>query len=104
MDSIQTYVGLGGVPFIVGLTWIFKPFVPDTRYYPFISLAWGLAINIGAAYALGTAVGVGLIQAIFLGILAGLSASGAYSAGSTLNEGALAVKTNRKNLPPSPPG
>ena len=101
-DLLKSLVGLGGVPFILALTQLFKPWVKDTRVYPFISAAWGLAINVALALAMGAADRVSMIEAVFLGVMAGLAASGLYSSGATFREGPWAVKSNRDN-PPSPP-
>lgn len=103
-ELLKSLVGLGGIPLILALTQLFKPWVKATRTYPFISVAWGLAINVGLALGLGPADRLAVIKAIFAGVMAGLAASGLYSSGATFKEGAWAVKSNRPDLPPSPPG
>ena len=90
MDSsefITSIVALGGVPLILGLVQLFKPFVTDTRYYPLLPLGFGLAINLIAGWTLGASVATDWVTALFNGIIAGMAASGLYSAGSTLKEG-----------------
>jgi hypothetical protein len=94
-DFIASIVALGGVPLIIGLVQLFKPFITDTRYYPLVALAFGLIINLVAGWALGASVATDWITALFNGIIAGLAASGLYSTGSTLREGAAADKSQR---------
>jgi uncharacterized membrane protein HdeD (DUF308 family) len=36
-ELIKSIVALGGVPLILGLVQLFKPFVTDTRFYPLIA-------------------------------------------------------------------
>ena len=88
-------VGLAGVPVVVALTQLVKPFFADTRAYPFISIVWALAINLFAAWMLTDFAKAEVGTAVILGLLAGLSAGGLYSAGSTIREGAAANKDNR---------
>ena len=88
-------IGLAGVPIVVALTQLVKPFVSDTRFYPLISVAWGLVINLLAAWVLTTFDKAEVATAVILGLLAGLSAGGLYSASSTIMEGAAANKNNR---------
>jgi hypothetical protein len=95
-DFIVSIVALGGVPLILGLVQLFKPFVTDTRYYPLIALAFGLIINLVASWALGVIDATDWITSLFNGIIAGLAASGLYSAGSTIKEGAAADKNTRE--------
>ncbi|MFA5378232.1 MAG: hypothetical protein WC455_20935 [Dehalococcoidia bacterium] len=94
-DFIASIVALGGVPLILGLVQLFKPFITDTRYYPLVAVAFGLIINLVAGWALGASVATEWITALFNGIIAGLAASGLYSTGSTLQEGAMADKNRR---------
>ena len=94
-DFIASIVALGGVPLILGLVQLFKPFITDTRYYPLIALAFGLVINLVAGWALGAASATDWVTALFNGIIAGLAANGLYSTGSTLREGAMVDKSQR---------
>ena len=91
-DFITSIVALGGVPLILGLVQLFKPFITDTRFYPLVALAFGLAINFIAAWALGASASADWVTALFNSIIAGMAASGLYSAGATLKEGAAADK------------
>ena len=90
-ELITSLVALGGVPLILGLVQLFKPFISDTRYYALLALAFGLIIN----FIVGVVLGAGWIASLFNGITAGLAAAGLYSTGSTFKEGALADKNNR---------
>ena len=94
-DFIASVVALGGVPLIIGLVQLFKPFISDTRYYPLVALVFGLMINFIAGWALGAGVATDWITALLNGIIAGLAASGLYSTGSTLREGVAADKSQR---------
>src|SRR3990172_9916608 len=91
-EFITSIVALGGVPLILGLVQLFKPFITDTRFYPLVALAFGLAINLIAGWALGASASSEWVTALFNGIIAGMAASGLYSAGSTLKEVATADK------------
>ena len=93
-DFITSIVALGGVPLILGLVQLFKPFISDTRFYPLVALGFGLVINLVAAWALGASASSDWVTALFNGIIAGMAASGLYSAGSTLREGTAADKEN----------
>jgi hypothetical protein len=95
-ELLTSIVALGGVPLILGLVQLFKPFITDTRYYPLVAMAFGLVINLVAGWALGASAIADWITALLNGIIAGLAASGLYSAGSTIQEGTLADKNNRK--------
>jgi hypothetical protein len=95
-ELITSIVALGGVPLILGLVQLFKSFVSDTRYYPLVAMAFGLVINLIAGWALGATAVTDWITALLNGIIAGLAASGLYSAGSTVKEGTLADKNNRQ--------
>ena len=93
-EFITSIVALGGVPLILGLVQLFKPFITDTRFYPLVALGFGLAINLVAGWALGASASSDWVTALFNGIIAGMAAGGLYSAGSTLKEGAAADKTD----------
>ena len=98
-ELLTSIVALGGVPLILGLVQLFKPFITDTRYYPLVAMAFGLVINLVAGWALGAGAVTDWITALFNGIIAGLAASGLYSASSTIQEGPSANKNNRDNTP-----
>jgi hypothetical protein len=69
------FIGLAGIPVIVGLIQVAKPFITDTRLLPPIALVLGVAVNVGIAAA--TAGNIGL--SVLIGIVVGLAASGLYS-------------------------
>jgi hypothetical protein len=94
-DFITSIVALGGVPLILGLVQLFKPFITDTRFYPLVALVFGLIINLIAGWALGAIAATDWITSLFNGIIAGLAASGLYSAGSTLQEKSVADSNER---------
>ncbi len=98
-ELLTSIVALGGVPLILGLVQLFKPFITDTRYYPLVAMAFGLVINLVAGWALGAGATADWITALLNGIIAGLAASGLYSAGSTIQEGPSADKSNREDKP-----
>lgn len=105
MDDIvlRGLLGLGGLPAILALTQMWKGIITDTRWYPLISVAMGLVVNILAAIALSQTTGRDMAAAMLMGIMAGLAAAGLYSAGATLREGPAADKANRTPPPPGPP-
>ena len=86
-DFITSIIALGGVPLILGLVQLFKPFIQDTRFYPLLALAFGLTINLIAGWTLGASTPSDWVTALFNGIIAGMAASGLYSASSTLKAG-----------------
>jgi hypothetical protein len=96
-ELITSIVALGGVPLILGLVQLFKPFIINTRFYPLLALGFGLVINLVAGWALGAATTPDWVTVLFNGIIAGMAASGLYSAGSTLLRGAVANKTDIPN-------
>ena len=73
-DLITSIVALGGVPLILGLVQLFKPFITDTRYYPLVGLAFGLIINLVAGWVLGASIATDWVTALLNGIIAGLAA------------------------------
>lgn len=93
-ELVKSLVALGGVPLILGLVQLFKPFISDTRYYPLLAVALGLVINMVTIWALGASGTSDWVAALFNGIIAGMAASGLYSAGSTMREGPTADKKN----------
>ena len=94
-ELVKSLVALGGVPLILGLVQVFKPFISDTRYYPLLAVVFGLVINLVAGWTMGANTASDWVAAAFNGIIAGMAASGLYSTGSTLREGSVADKKNR---------
>lgn len=70
-------VGVAGVPAIVGLVEMVKWVLPEVpaRTYPLFALAFGVGINL----ALMGYSGAGAVEAVALGVVAALMASGLYS-------------------------
>lgn len=83
-NIIGSFVALGGVPLIIGIVQIFKEFIEDKRYYPFIAVGIGLAVNAIAGWVLGASAPVEWVTYLFNGVIAGLAASGLYSTSSTI--------------------
>jgi predicted RND superfamily exporter protein len=73
--NLASYVFLGSIPIIVALVQVFKVWILDSRFYPMLSIVFGLIFNIGIAWRLG----IDLTSAIVMGIIAGMSAAGLYS-------------------------
>jgi hypothetical protein len=74
------FIGLAGIPIIVGLIQVVKPWISDSRLLPPIALALGIAINVGIAFATGGNVGL----SVLIGVVVGLASSGLYSQGRAL--------------------
>lgn len=76
--EITAVVGLAGVPAVVGLTELVKKSFPTlpARFYPLVALGWALALNAAVAVHRGTDP----LLALVVGLIAGLTASGLYSA------------------------
>ncbi len=85
MIDINLVVGMAGVPFILALTQMVKRFVADERYYPIISIVWGIVINVGIIWGFTLATRQDIVVAIFTGVVAGLAAAGMYSAVTTFH-------------------
>lgn len=78
LQTLQAAIGLGGAGIVKHLVEaVFKPFVPDARFYPLASIVLGVGWNVALAYVLGSP----LQAAALMGVLTGLAASGDYDAG-----------------------
>lgn len=77
-------VGVAGVPAIVGLVELAKWVFPElpARLYPVLALLFGVGINL----ALLGYSGAGPVEAVAVGVVAALMASGLYSQAKALNE------------------
>lgn len=85
MTEAPALIGLAGAPVVAALvSVIVKPFTQDQRLYPVGALLLGIVWNLSLAAVLAQP----LPSAAILGVLSGLAASGAYSAGKTLRAGA----------------
>ena len=76
VDTSTVVLGLAAAPFITALLQMLKPFVKDARLYPLMAIAVGVLWNVG--FTVGT--DEFSRATVFLGLAAGLSASGLYSA------------------------
>ncbi len=75
----EDFVGVSGVPLIQALVAGCKrtfPQVPD-QYWPGVSVAWGVALNLALAYLLH----LNYAAAALAGLVAGLLSSGLYAWG-----------------------
>lgn len=82
--EIQDWVGVGGVPVVVALVQLAKPFVSDERFWPVLAVALGVVWNVIATVALGGSAPGEIARAGVLGVVVGLAAGGLYSGGRTL--------------------
>jgi hypothetical protein len=95
--------GLAAAPIIAALLQVIKPFVPDSRWWPLIAIAMGVAWSLAVNAALPDAAvsDVGWIAAGLRGVVTGMAASGIYSATKNLRERALpAQDTGGTSEPP----
>jgi hypothetical protein len=79
MLDITTLAYLGGVALITSMVQVIKKWVKDDAFYPLISMAFGVVLNLAIALIKATDIAT----AVFMGVLAGLTASGIYSIGGT---------------------
>ena len=81
---LELVLGIGGLPLVIGATELVKRTFPDlqARWWPAVSLAWALALNTGV----GVYMGNDPVLAGVTGFVAGLAASGLWSAGKTMTE------------------
>ncbi|GIW06346.1 MAG: hypothetical protein KatS3mg060_1151 [Dehalococcoidia bacterium] len=82
--DVQEWVGLGGVPVVVALVQLVKPFVHDERFWPVIAVVFGVTWNMVVATTLGSSTAADLARAALFGVVVGLAASGLYSGGRTV--------------------
>ncbi len=82
--------GTSSVTFIMALTEMLKPFIPNTAYYPWVSLIIGIVLNLLVAFALVPLTYANLLSACLIGSLASCIASGVYD------------KVTGGNAPPAP--
>ena len=87
MDATQLIAlqGLGGLAVVIALVQVLKPFVKDEGLWPLMAIALGIGWNLLLIYVLGQGATWG--YALVMGLVTGLAASGAYSAGKTLRGG-----------------
>lgn len=69
----------GAVPVVVAIIQaLVKPFVPNDRLVPHAAVLTGIALSLAATVALGRTATPEIANAVFIGLLAGLGAVGAY--------------------------
>lgn len=73
---------LGGVALIIALVQICKMWIQDGRFYPILALLFGVTINV----ILSMKLGLDVFDAVFAGLLAGLTACGIYSADASITK------------------
>lgn len=76
-SNIAQLIGLAGVPAIVAIVAMLKPWITDSNLWPPLALALALALNLTVAFARGTDP----LEAAAAGLLAGLAAAGLYEIG-----------------------
>ncbi len=81
---IQDWVGLSGIPLIQALVALVKTTMPSlaASYYPSISIAWGVALNLLLAYLLQSDLRIAAV----VGLVAGLAASGLFAIAKSPNK------------------
>ena len=75
---IQTFLGIGGVFAIIALVNVVKNIKDLKAYNPILAIAFGIVINIVGIWTFDLISKVNIVSAVFVGILAGLIASGLY--------------------------
>ena len=77
--SLQNFMFLGSIPLIIALVQVSKGWITNAKYYPIIAMTLGVVFNV----VIGVKLGAGLLESIVMGLIAGLTACGAYSADTT---------------------
>ncbi|GIW09055.1 MAG: hypothetical protein KatS3mg061_0112 [Dehalococcoidia bacterium] len=75
--DLQELIGLAGVPVIVALVQLVKPWVSDSRWHPWLAVGWGVGLNLAAGVLLGNDPA----RTVLTGLVAGLAAAGLYDSG-----------------------
>ncbi len=83
--ELQGLIGIGGAGIIMALVNIVKAWVTDTRWYPPISIAFGIALNFAVRFMMGDLAG-GITSTVLLGVISGLAASGLYTGTNAIGE------------------
>lgn len=76
-------IGLGGIPFIQAIVAAFKTMFPTfpEQYLMSVAMVTGMLLNVAISYFMQ----LPMWQAVLIGLVAGLSASGVYSTGKRLS-------------------
>ncbi len=85
MEDLTLFLGLAAAPVIAALVQVVKPFIGDERLWPVVAIGLGIGWNLAVTFAIEQASD-GLFAAGLIGVVAGLAASGLYSAGKTVTE------------------
>ncbi len=80
------YAGIAAIPLVTGLVEGAKRFGLDAKWAFPLSLALGLMLSLGYAWAGGAATGKAWMDSVVLGLGFGLAASGLYSGGKATVE------------------
>lgn len=76
MTELRELAGLLGVPVVIALVKATEMVLQiERRWLPVAAVIWGIALNLGLAYILGTPYA----SAVVWGIIAGLAAVGLFS-------------------------
>ena len=77
--DLKSLIGIGGVPFVIGLVELVKRTFPSlpARFYPAIAVLWGIILNVTLAAILTLDYGTQVV----IGVVAGLGAAGLFGYG-----------------------
>lgn len=85
MPGLSSFVGPGGAALIIGVIAVIRkawPRIPS-KYIPLLAIFLGNVLNVAIALTLGNP----LLEAVILGIVAGLSSVGLYATATRLIPG-----------------
>lgn len=77
----KDFLGLSGVPVVIGLTALTKPFLPDKRLWPVAAMLYAILWSLLLSVILHTDP----INACAVGVITGLTANGLYSGVKTIS-------------------
>lgn len=75
--ELKDLIGPAGVPVIVAVVEVAKPWIGDQRFWPLVAVGAGMTLNVALAALLTQSLPAGALT----GLVAGLAAAGLYSAG-----------------------
>lgn len=83
--DLHLFTGAGGSALVISLVAVIRKAWPKlpSRFIPLLAITLGELLNLGLAYSLGQP----LVEAVFLGLVAGLSAVGLYATATRLTPG-----------------
>jgi hypothetical protein len=94
MTPEQLFEVAGSAGLIMALVQIAKPWIKDSRWYPLLAIILGASMNVLVEWAVAGFAKLPVVTSIFQGVIAGVTASGLYSVGSTMKKG------NNSGAPP----